>query len=68
MKQFLFFLFVMMALTMTGQGYWAPSVNSPEIAKDGAVTFKIKAAKADTVRLIIDSRVDTLMKRTGNDT
>ena len=58
----------MMALTMTGQGYWAPSVNSPEIAKDGAVTFKIKAAKADTVRLIIDSRVDTLMKRTGNDT
>ena len=58
----------MMALTMTGQGYWAPSANSPEIAKDGAVTFKIKAAKADTVRLIIDSRVDTLMKRTGNDT
>ena len=68
MKRYFFLLFVFMALTMSGQGYLAPPVNSPEIAKDGAVTFKIKAADADTVRLIIDSRVDTLMKHTGNDT
>ncbi len=57
-----------MALTLHAQGFFAPTVNSPEIAKNGTVTFKIKAAKADTVRLIIDSRVDTLMKRTGNET
>ena len=40
---------------MTSQGYFSPSVNSPDIAKDGSVTFKVKAASADTVRLIIDS-------------
>ena len=68
MRRFFFFLFVLMAFTMSSQGYFAPTVNSPEIAKNGAVTFKIKAAKADTVRLIIDSRVDTLMKHTGNET
>ena len=68
MRQYFFFLFVLMASTMSAQGYFAPSVPSPDIAKDGSVTFKIKAAKADTVRLIIDSRVDTLMKHTGNET
>ena len=68
MRQYFFFLFVLMAFTMSAQGYFAPPVPSPDIAKDGSVTFKIKAAKADTVRLIIDSRVDTLMKHTGNDT
>ena len=68
MRQYFFFLFVLMAFTMSSQGYFAPTVNSPEIAKNGDVTFKIKAAKADTVRLIIDSRVDTLMKHTGNET
>ena len=57
-----------MGLIMNAQrGYMAPPVNSPEIARDGAVTFKVKAAGADSVRLIIDTRVDTLMKRTGND-
>ena len=68
MRRFYLFLFVLMAVTMGAQGYFAPSVNSPEIAKDGSVTFKMKTADADTVRLIIDTRVDTLMKHTGNDT
>ena len=68
MKQFYFLLCVLIALTINAQGYFAPSVQSPEIAKNGAVTFKVKAAKADTVRLIIDSRLDTLMKHTGNQT
>ena len=52
--------FAMMAtaLTMLAQrSYTAPNVSSPEIAKDGAVTFKVKAAGADTVRLIIDTTV-----------
>ena len=68
MKRHFFFLFVLMALTMSGQGYLTPSVNSPDITKDGTVTFRVKAANADTVRLIIDSRLDTLMKHTGNET
>ncbi len=46
----------------------APPVISPEIARNGAVTFKVKAPEADTVRLVIDSRFDTLMQRQGNDT
>ena len=57
-----------MALTTSAQGFFTPAANSPEIAKDGSVTFKVKAAGADTVRLIIDTRVDTLMKHTGNET
>ena len=68
MKRILFLLFALVAMTINAQGYFAPPVNSPEIAKDGSVTFKVKAAKADTVRLIIDTRVDTLMKHTGNET
>ena len=68
MKRILFLLFALVAMTMNAQGYFAPPVNSPEIAKNGTVTFKVKAAKADTVRLIIDTRVDTLMKHTGNET
>ena len=68
MKQFLFLFFALLAMSVNAQGYFAPPVKSPEIAKNGAVTFKLKAAKADTVRLIIDTRVDTLMKHTGNDT
>jgi enterochelin esterase family protein len=68
MKRYAFFLFVLMALTLSAQDFFSPSVNSPDIAKDGSVTFKVKAADADTVRLIIDTRVDTLMKHTGNET
>ena len=68
-RQFIFlFALIAMAMTASAQGYFAPSVNSPEIAKDGSETFKVKAADADTVRLIIDSRLDTLMKHTGNET
>ena len=67
MKHVFFFLFVLTALSMGAQGYFAPPVNSPEISKDGSVTFKVKAAGADTVRLIIDTRLDTLMKRQGNE-
>ena len=56
-------------LAMNAQrGYMAPQLPSPDIAKDGSVTFKVKAAGADTVRLVIDTRVDTLMKHTGNET
>ncbi len=68
MRRYFFFLFVLTAFAMSGQGYFAPTINSPEIASNGAVTFKVKAAGADTVRLIIDSRMDTLMKHTGNET
>ena len=57
-----------MAVMVSAQGYFAPPVQSPEIGKDGTVTFKVKAARADTVRLIIDTRLDTVMRRTGNDT
>ena len=66
MRRYFLFLCVLATVTMNAQGYLP--VQSPEIAKDGAVTFKVKAAKADTVRLIIDTRVDTLMRHTGNDT
>ena len=59
---------LMTALTMSAQGFMATPANSPDIAKNGAVTFKVKAADADTVRLVIDSRVDTLMEHTGNET
>ncbi len=68
MRQSFFFLLICLAVTMTAQGFFSPSVNSPDIAKDGTVTFKVKAPGADTVRLIIDSRLDTLMKRQGNET
>ena len=68
-RQFIIlFALMAMALTTSAQGFFTPAVNSPEIAKDGSVTFKVKAAGADTVRLIIDTRVDTLMKHTGNET
>ena len=68
MKRHIFFLFVLLSVTMSAQGFFTAPIQSPEIAKDGSVTFKVKAAKADSVRLIIDTRVDTLMKRTGNET
>lgn len=68
MKRILFLLFALIAMTINAQGFFAPSVASPEISKNGDVTFKVKAAGADTVKLIIDTRVDTLMKHTGNDT
>ena len=68
-RQFIFLIaLTVMTLTASAQGYFAPPADSPEIAKDGSVTFKVKAANADTVRLIIDSRLDTLMKHTGNET
>ena len=59
---------VTLVLAASAQGFFAPSVASPEISKNGDVTFKVKAAGADTVKLVIDTRVDTLMKHTGNDT
>ena len=68
MKRLIFLFLTFVTLTMNAQGYFAPAVNSPDIAKDGTVTFKVKAAHADTVRLVIDTRVDTLMKHTGNET
>ena len=68
MRRLIFLFLASVALTMNAQGYFAPSVPSPDIAKDGSVTFKVKAAGADTVRLIIDTRVDTLLKHTGNET
>lgn len=65
----LFLLFIALAaLTTSAQGMFAPSAPSPDITRGGAVTFKVKAPDADTVRLIIDTRVDTLMKRQGNET
>ena len=68
-RQFIFLIaLTVMTLTASAQGYFAPPADSPEISKDGSVTFKVKAADADTVRLIIDSRLDTLMKHTGNET
>ena len=69
MKRIHFFLLTLMAMALVtnAQGYLAPAVNSPDITKDGVVTFKVKAPGADTVKLVIDTRVDTLMKRTGND-
>ncbi len=68
-RQFIIlFALMAMALTTSAQGFFTPAANSPEIAKDGSVTFKVNAAGADTVRLIIDTRVDTLMKHTGNET
>lgn len=57
-----------MALAANAQGYFAPPVQSPAIGKDGAVTFKVKAPQADTVKLIIDTRVDTLMRRQADGT
>lgn len=64
MRRYFFFLFVLTALMMTAQqGFMAPPTANPDIAKDGSVTFKVKAPQADTVRLIIDTRVDTLLKR-----
>ena len=63
-RHFFFLLaLIMVTFTVSGQGYFAPPVQSPEIDRDGAVTFKVKAPDADTVRLIIDTRVDTLMRR-----
>ena len=53
------------SFAISAQGYFAPPVQSPEISRDGSVTFKVKAPDADTVRLTIDTRVDTLMRR-GN--
>ena len=48
------------------QGFFAPTATSPLISDDGSVTFKVKAEGADTVRLVIDSRLDTLMQRHGD--
>ena len=59
---------VPVVLAASAQGFFAPSVASPEISKNGDVTFKVKAAGADTVKLVIDTRVDTLMKHMGNET
>ena len=68
MKRYFLLIFTLVVLTLSAQGQFAPSVSSPDITKDGTVTFRVKAPSADTVRLIIDSRLDTLMKRQGNET
>ena len=60
-KLFLLFTVVAMAFSMSAQ-----STTSPVIGKDGYVSFSIKAPNADTVRLVIDTRVDTLMQRQGD--
>ena len=68
-RHLILFIAIIAVFTMSAQqGFMAPPVHSPDIAKDGSVTFKVKAPNADTVRLIIDSRLDTLMKHTGNET
>ena len=68
-RHLILFIAIIAAFTMSAQqGFMVPPVHSPDIAKDGSVTFKVKAPNADTVRLIIDSRLDTLMKHTGNET
>ena len=61
-------LFLWAALMMASVAMMTAQPASPDISRDGSVTFKVKAPAADTVRLIIDSRVDTLMKHTGNET
>ena len=68
MKRYFLLILTLVVLTLSAQGQFAPSVSSPDITKDGTVTFRVKAPGADTVRLIIDSRLDTLMKRQGNET
>ena len=68
MQRHFFLFFALLALTASAQGLFAPSVESPEIAKNGSVTFKVKAPEADTVKLIIDTRVDTLMRRQSGGT
>ena len=68
MKRYFLLILTLVVLTLSAQGQFAPSVSSPDITKDGTVTFRVKAPSADTVRLIIDSRLDTLMKRQGNET
>ena len=62
MKRYFLFVFALAALAMSAQGFFTPPANSPDITRDGAVTFKVKAPDADTVKLIIDSRIDTLMR------
>lgn len=68
MKRYALWIVALLATSsvMDAQGFFSPAVNSPDISKDGAVTFTVKAAEADTVRLIIDTRVDTLMQRQRN--
>ena len=65
---FSFWAVAAMSVVTSAQGYFAPPVQSPEIGRDGSVTFKVKAPEADTVRLTIDTRVDTLMQRQADGT
>ena len=64
MKQRLLILFTIVAVTFSMNAQFNSS--SPVIGKDGSVSFSIKAPDADTVRLVIDSRLDTLMQRQGD--
>ena len=57
---------IMTPIVSAQRGMLAPATPSPSIARDGSVKFTVKAPGADTVRLIIDSRLDTLMQRQGN--
>ena len=62
MKRIILMLAILWAMAMNAQtDFFAPPSNSPVINKDGSVTFSVKAQGADTVRLIIDTRLDTLM-------
>ena len=64
MKQRLLILFTIVAVAFSMNAQFDSS--SPVIGKDGSVSFSIKAPDADTVRLVIDSRLDTLMQRQGD--
>ena len=67
MKQIILLLAILWAMAINAQqNFFAPPTSSPVIGKDGSVTFKVKAPSADTVRLIIDTRCDTLMQRQGD--
>ena len=63
MKQRLLILFTIVAVAFSMNAQFD---SSPVIGKDGSVSFSIKAPDADTVRLVIDSRLDTLMQRQGD--
>ena len=54
-------MIVTVALSLNAQ-----FTSNPVIGLDGSVSFSISAPGADTVRLIIDTRVDTLMQRQGD--
>ena len=59
-------LFILFTIVTVAFSLKAQFTNSPVIGKDGSVSFSVMAPKADSVRLIIDTRLDTLMRRQGD--